>query len=164
MSLQMIMNIDGVTGESKSFAHKGWFDVESWNWGLTSGRKSSSDMQNDKTNMNEISVIKWIGIDSAGTRSLYAAGTVIPFVDFTIMPVVAKRTAQKRYLELHMEDVVIKSIITSGNNEDKMFKEHLTLIYDRIHFAYSQDELVRGEEVAPSDDDFRWNISGNKKW
>ena len=51
MALQMYMKMDGVLGDSKSYKHKGWADVLSWNWGMTSNRKLANDIDGDKTSL-----------------------------------------------------------------------------------------------------------------
>ncbi|MFT5133901.1 MAG: type VI secretion system secreted protein Hcp [Gammaproteobacteria bacterium] len=161
MPLQMMMKIDGVIGDSKSFKHKGWADILSWNWGLTSNRKSSQGVDGDKTNLNELSIIKVIGNDSSGIRLLFAQGKTIPNVEFSISPVVAKREPAKSYVDIKMENVVIKSIITGGGIDDDFFKEHITLLYEKIRFEYNRnigaDEKIR-------EPDFEWNVPDNAEW
>ena len=166
MSSQMYMKIDGVSGDSKSYQHKGWCEVMSWNWGMTSNRKTVNGVDGDKTNLNEISVIKSIGGDSAGIRSLFAQGKMIPSVEFCIIPVVAKRGIQTKYVDISMEDVVIKSIVTGGGIEDSFFKEHITLLFDRINFEYSNDPVrsVEGADSETVDNNFRWNVSASTEW
>ena len=70
MPLQMMMKIDGVSGDSKSFKHKGWAEILSWSWGLSSNRKSAQGVDGDKTTLNELSIVKAIGNDSSGIRLL----------------------------------------------------------------------------------------------
>jgi type VI secretion system secreted protein Hcp len=165
MSLVMHMRIDGVVGESSSFKHKGWVDVMSWNWGMTSNRKYSLPKDDVKTSLNEISVIKPIGIDSTEIRNLFAQGKVIPHVDFNIEPVAGKREAQKNYVNIKMEDVVIKSIVTGGGTEDKFFKEHVTFLFDRITFECNRPlQKSDDTEAAAKWNDFRWDVIANDKW
>ena len=111
MALQMMMKMDGVTGDSKSFKYKGWADIISWNWGMTSNRKSAQGNGEEKTSMNELSIIKAIGNDSSSIRLLFAKNQTIPTVDFSISPIVGKREIQKNYVNIAMEGVVIKSIV-----------------------------------------------------
>jgi len=166
MPLQMMMKIDGVSGDSKSFKHKGWADVLSWNWGLTSNRKLAEGADGDKTSLNELSIIKAIGNDSSGIRLLFAQGKRIPNVEFSISPVVAKREAAKSYVDITMENVMIKSIITGGGIEDDFFKEHITLLYEKIRFEYIRN--TRSSEGESSEKtrgpDFEWNVPDNTTW
>ena len=70
MPIQMMMKIDGVEGEARSFKHKGWADVLSWSWGMTSNRKLSEAIDGDSTSLNELSIVKAIASDSSGIRLL----------------------------------------------------------------------------------------------
>lgn len=167
MSLEFHIKIDGVEGEASSYKYKGWCEIFSWNWGMTSNRKSSKPSESDKTSMNELTVIKPIGIDSTQIRNLYALGEVIPSVKLIIAPVVGKREPQSNYVNIIMEDVMIKSIVTGGGFEDEFFKEHLVLIFDRITFECNKpmvDKNDEGSEKNEPDNDFRWDVKGNKKW
>lgn len=164
MALQMHMKIEGVSGDSKSFHHKGWCDVLSWNWGMTSNRKTASATEGDKTSLNELSIIKSVGIDSASIRSLYAQGKIIPSVDFSVIPAVGKREVQTKYLDIRMEDVLIKSIITSGDMEDNFFKEHISLLFDRVKFEYSLDPVRGDTDNLPVAKEFCWDVSANAEW
>ncbi len=166
MSLQMFIKIDGVEGGSKSYKYKGWSDVYSWNWGMTSNRKSSQKVDADKTSFNELSIIKPIGIDSTDIRMLYARGSDIANVELSIIPVVAKREPQTKYVHINLEDVVIKSIVTGGGVEDNYFKEHITFLFDRINFEYSDSE---GTGDAANDNNnrehnFSWDVPANTDW
>ena len=166
MALQMYMKMDGVLGDSKSYKHKGWADVLSWNWGMTSNRKLANDIDGDKTSLNELSIIKSIGVDSANIRLLYAQGKIIPSVELSITPSVGKREVQTKYVYIKMEDVLIKSIVTGGSTEDAFFKEHITLLFDRIRFEYSLDAVSLDDSPSDTDNDFdfEWNVPGNVEW
>jgi type VI secretion system secreted protein Hcp len=165
MSLQMNIKIDGVFGDSKTSNHKGWAEVLSWNWGMTSDRKNSQSNDNSKTSLNELSIIKFVGIDSMAMRLLYAKGEIISNVQLNIIPTTAKRQAASKYMNIKMEDVVIKSIVSGGNNEDKFFKEHITFLFDRVNFEYSKSKNPNDSNDKSSEDfDFAWNVPENMEW
>jgi type VI protein secretion system component Hcp len=163
MSLLMNMKMEGVTGESTSFKHKGWFEVISWNWGMSSNRKSAHD-DGARTSLNEISVIKPIGIESIDIRLLFAQGKTIPRIDFNILPVTGKREVQKNYVDIKMEDVIIKSIVTGGSTEDNFFKEHITFIFNSISFECNRPVADDGDVEEIVDHIFGWNVSDNAEW
>ena len=166
MSLQMNMRMEGITGESKSYSHKGWTDVLSWNWGMTSNRKLAHRDNGDKTSLNELSIIKAIGADSPEIRLCFAKGKIIPSVEFVIIPVVGKREKQSKYLHIKMEDVVIKSIVTGGSNEDSFFKEHITFLFDKIEFEYSKSGQAGSDGTAGESEEFNfeWDVPENSEW
>ena len=167
MSLQMYMKIAGVTGEANEYKHKGWSEILSWNWGMTSNSKTSNAGPERRTSMNEISVIKPIGIDSTSIRNLYALGEVISNINLNISYVTSKREGQKNYVSIIMEDVIIKSIVTGGGVEDNYFKEHITLSFDRVTFECNKpisNGDDSGNDKASMENDFRWNVIENIKW
>jgi type VI protein secretion system component Hcp len=80
---------------------------------------------------------------------------------------VGKREAQKNYVNIIMEDVIIKSVVTGGGIDDSFFKEHLTLVFDRITFECNRplnDGNDKDNETAGEGNDFRWDVIGNSKW
>ena len=98
MALQMFMKLDGVAGDTTNYEYKGWCDILSWNWGMTSNRRSTQVQGDDKTVLNEISVVKPLGVDSPVTRLLFAQGKHIPSVEFSVTPVLGKREGQGKYI------------------------------------------------------------------
>ena len=163
MPLEMHMKIDGVTGGLTGYKHKGWCDIISWSWGMTSNRKVINITENDKTSMNELSVIKVVGIDSPSIRLLFSQSKIIPKIEFNIIPSVGKKEVQTKYVDIVMENVIIKSIITSGGKEDSYFKEHIAFIFDKINFQCSNIRSENTEETTQKSD-FSWNITDNDIW
>lgn len=161
----MSMKIDGVMGASASPQHKGWSEVHSWSWGMSSNRKNTQITDQNTTALNEISIIKPIGIDSPDIRLLFAQGANIANVEFSITPVMGKREAQKKYVHMKLEGVVIKSIVSGGGIEDNFFKEHISLLFDKIRFEYSQSGPRNETGVSTNVDyDFGWDVLENKQW
>jgi len=165
MDLQMSMKIDGVIGSSKCTQHKGWSEVYSWNWGMSSNRKSVQVTNENKTSLNEISIVKPISIDSPDIRLLFAKGENISNVEFSITPVIAKREAAKKLLHMKLEGVMIKSIVSGGSIDDDFFKEHITLLFDKIQFEYSHGGPRSADgTIVFEDHDFAWDVLENKEW
>ncbi|HLB31591.1 MAG TPA: type VI secretion system tube protein Hcp [Gammaproteobacteria bacterium] len=166
MPLQMHMKMEGILGEAKIFKYKGWSEVLSWNWGMTSNRKLTQGSNGGKTAFDELSIIKPIGIDSAGIRLLFAQGSIIPSVEFSVTPAVGKREAATKYVYIKMEDVVIKSIVTGGSIDDNFFKEHITMLFDRIRFEYSRNAVIGNDnkDEMALDYYFGWKVPENLEW
>lgn len=134
---------------------------------MTSNRKSLKTGEDVNTTTNELTVINPIGIDSAQIRNLYALGEVIPSVQLIIAPIVGIREPQPNYVNIIMEDELIKSVVTDGGIEEEFYKEHLTIVFDRITFecnrpVKSKDDVDLNDTKL--DNDFRWDVMGNKKW
>jgi type VI secretion system secreted protein Hcp len=165
MDLQMSMKIDGVTGTSGDSEHKGWSEIHSWNWGMTSNRKSQAVNDDFKASLNEISVVKPLGIDSPDIRLLFARGDKIANVEISVTPVRAKRGPIKKLLHMKLESVVIKSIVSGGSMDDDFFKEHITMFFDKVDFEFSKAGARNDKgETEFIDHGFRWDVLENKEW
>ena len=117
--------------------------------------------------INEITVINPIGIDSTQILNLYALGEIIPSVNLIIVSIVGKRDPEANYINIIMEDALIKSVVTGGSLDEEFYKEQLTIIFDRITFECNRS--VKSKEDVDTNDttldnDFRWDVMGNKKW
>lgn len=166
MSVEMYLRLDGVSGGTKNYSYRGWSDVLSWHWELLSNRVLPHVSDADRTSFGEISITKPIGMDSTAVMLLYAQGKTIPSVELNVVPVVSKREAKLKYLAMHMENVLVKSIVTGGSTSEDSFNEHVVLIFNSIRFEYNLHTVATpGENDASSVDyQFSWDIERNKEW
>lgn len=160
MPVEMFLRMDGVTGESRNYQHKGWSDVLSWTWAFSSNRRLVRGDDHDNASFNEISLIKRIGRDSMDIMRIFAAREIVPHVEFNVLPVVSKKEAKQKYLHFYLEDVIVKSIVTGGSNEEDMFKERITLIFDRVRLEYNQHDAMH-PDLAAVDYVFGWDVRAN---
>ncbi len=163
MPVEMYLKLDGVTGGTRNFTYKGCADVTSWAWELESNRSTSQLSEGDKTAYRQISIVKRIGMDSPDIMSLFVQGKTIPFADLTVVPVVGKREAKQKYLAIHMEDVIVKSIVTGGNVVEEFFNETIMLLFGRVKLEFSVNASP-GTDVTGGEYKFAWNITQNREW
>ncbi|MBI2803133.1 MAG: type VI secretion system tube protein Hcp [Gammaproteobacteria bacterium] len=158
MAVEMFVRLDGITGGSRNYYHKGWADVLSWSWGLERVHGATGNMR-----MNELSLIKAIGVESPAMMTAFAEGKPIKQVDLSIVPVVGKRDAQQKYVAITLEDVLIKSITTGGSAEESFFRENLTLCFGKIKYEYHQyaDVGSDGGAGTPKSFAFGWDVAAN---
>ncbi len=164
MAVDMFLKLDGVTGGSKNYSYKGWSDVNSFGWGMVSNRSSSAVTDKDMTSFREISISKRISTDSAAIMLLYAQGKTIDFAELKVLPQTTKKSDKPKYLTLHMEDVLVKSIITGGESSEDFFNEKIILLFSRVKYEYDapvnlsvQDTGEKAEYI------FDWDIVNNKE-
>jgi len=129
MALEMFLRIDDVTGGTANYSHRGWGDVLSYSWLLTRDPQAATGVR-----MNEISLVKPVGIESTALMTLFAAQTTIKTAELSVIPTVGKRDVPMKYLTLAMEEVVITSISTGGGIDENVFKETLTLQFARVKY------------------------------
>lgn len=160
MSVEIFIKLDGITGESKNYYHKGWSEVSSWAWGMA----NNVDTQG-KPVFKELAFTKRIGIDSTDMMLHFAQAKLIKNVEFSIVPIMAKREAKLKYLSMQMEDVLIKSITTGGSAEDDRFNEDILLSFSKVSFEYSFNIQATHDTTASSvDHKFGWDIGMNQEW
>ena len=96
----------------------------------------------------------------------FAQSKQIKKVEFVITPIVAKKEAKLKYLTMHMEDVLIKSIATGGDISEGHFVENISLCFSKIKFEYSYNIAPTQDKPGGSstDYDFGWDIMANQEW
>ena len=145
MAVEIFLRMDGVTGGSQNYGHKGWAELLSWRWDLDRAPDQLTALAARALHMNEISLVKTVGVDSAALMGLFAGGTVIKTAEINIVPVVGKRDAQQKYIAITLEEVLIKSISTGGSLEESVFQERITLIFSKVKY-----EFHHYAEIGPS--------------
>ena len=153
--------MDGIQGHSKNFAFKDASAINEFSWGMLSNRKSAKIIESDITAFREITVSKQISVDSAAIMQHYAQGKIISSADITVLPVALKREAQKKYLKIHMEDVLVKSILTGGDNTQDFFDEKITLLFGKVKFEYNYNPPMNEKTALTQEFSFSWDIANN---
>jgi len=164
MSVEIYLKLDGIAGGSRNFAFKGCTDITSWAWEMDSNRNTSELSENDKTACRQISVVKRIGMESPDIMAHYMKGKVIPYANLTAIPLVSKREARQKYLSIHMEEVLIKSIMTGGNATEEFFNETLVLLFGRVRTEFTVNPAIGSDVSTATDYSFAWDIAHNRDW
>ena len=161
MAVEMFLRLDGITGGSRSYHHKGWSDLLSWRWGLDRAPGADAALH-----MNEIILIKPVGMESSALMTLFAERKLVKAAEIHVVPVVGKRDAQQKYLALTLEGLLIKSIMTGGTAEDSVFSENITCTFDKVKFEFNQyaDAGPDGGAQKAESYIFGWDIAANKAW
>lgn len=161
MSVDIVMKIDGIKGESQldGFKNEG-IDVLSWSWGMTQsgtthmGRGAGSG----KVNVSDITFSKYV--DKATTDMLKActSGRHIPKAELFVRK--AGGDAPVDYLKLEMNTVLISSYNTGGSSDglDRV-QETFTFNFKEFTVTYTEQN-EQGGKVGSTD--VGWNIAENK--
>jgi type VI secretion system secreted protein Hcp len=162
MALEMFLKVDGVEGGTRNYQHKGWADMLSWNWNL---QRQAAAGEQACTGMNQITILKAIGRESAALLRLFVEQTPIKAVEISVMPVVGKRELLQKYLSIVMRDVRINAMRTDGEAEESFFRERLVLEFEKIKYEiFHHTASVPNSGSASADSEnfvFAWDLSAN---
>ena len=161
MALEIFLRIDGITGSTRNFAFKGCADVLSWSWDLVHTNPEANSYEN--VEMNKISIVKRIGTDSPALMKLFAEQTTSKTAELTALPIIGKREAKQKYLNIILEDVMVKSIRAGGNIEEDLFSETILLQFGKMNYEYHQYTTASqmGTAATESSHAFGWDIAAN---
>jgi type VI secretion system secreted protein Hcp len=161
MAMEMFLRMDGITGASSNYAHKGWADIHSWQWEMSRSRKATNDGPRETLNMNRISIVKPVGIDSPMMMKFLAERTVVEKAQISVIPAVGRREKQQKYIEIVLHNVLIQSIDTGADVEQVKSRETVVLVFGKVEYEYFH---TAGTEAgaAPSSTEtqsFKWDLS-----
>jgi len=157
MAVDIILNIEGVTGESKIKGFEGKIDILSWNWGLT----NSGDMHtgtgggSGKVDVHDISLSKYI--DKATPALIKACCTGNHFNKATLVVRKAGGDAVE-YLKIELDKVLISNINSGAGGGDDRIMEDLSLNFAKYKLTYTPQ---KDDGTADAPIVLGWDIEGN---
>ncbi len=159
MSTEIFLRLDGLEGASRNYAHKGWIELRSWQWGLQRIRKAAPDGKGSREmlNMNRITVTKPLSIDTPLLMDLMLKRTPCAG-EISAIPQVAKRQAAPKILGMSFESTVIQSIETGMDTAQEEQVETLVLYFNQVKFEYhlNTKEVIGGAEASSETNYFEW--------
>ena len=165
MALEMFLKIDGVDGGTRNYQHKGWADILSWNWNLERLPEDLAAAAEPCARMNQITILKAIGKESAALLRLFVDQTPIKSIEISVIPVVGKREALLKYMSIVMQDVRIISMRTDGEAEENFFRERLILEFGKIKYEvyhHTAGDPNDGAATAVVENyTFEWDMTTN---
>jgi len=125
----VILKIDGITGESTVEGHEGEIDIITYSWNLSHNYSST----NGTLNVGPIIVIKYI--DRASPILNYRLVTGYPFEEATLN--FSKTGEYFEFLEIKMYNVRISKVSHGGMANDFRFTESVSLVFDKVCYSYT---------------------------
>jgi len=157
MAVDIILNIEGVTGESKIQGFEGKIDILSWNWGLT----NSGDMHmgtgggSGKVDVHDISLSKYIDKATPALIRACCNGSHFNKADLVVRKAGGNAV---EYLKIELEKVLVSNINSGGGGGDDRIMEDLSLNFAQYKLTYTPQE---DDGTAGSPIELGWNIEGN---
>jgi type VI secretion system secreted protein Hcp len=156
-SVQILLKISGVYGESIIAGHEGEIDVLAWRWGAT----QSGTMHvgggggSGKVNVEDLSLTKLVDKASIGLLRSCFNGS---HFDEAILTVRKSGENPHDYLVITMSDVLVTSINTGESAAADIITENVTFNFAKVKVSYTP---LDAEGNSGSAIEFTWNIEKN---
>ena len=134
-AVDYFLKLDGIEGESTSDRHKGWIDVLSWSWGVSSATSSGagSGARVGKSCPTDVALTKLVDKATPPLIGGAAGGTVIPNAILIGMRAGEK---QQEFLKVEMKNVFVSSYSTGGSGGGDTPVDSVALKFDSMTVSY----------------------------
>lgn len=140
----IVLQVEGVEGESQLPGHEGWIAVERLAWNLTKGRKavatSSTGDGNSGFPVNTISMIKEVDKSSPKIAEAVCKGAVIPRARFEFLTIGAGESLVRLY-QVMLENVFVSSYSVEGGVGAVRPRERVSLDFEKVAWTYTELSL-----------------------
>jgi len=159
MAVDILLDIDGIGGESQIKGFEGQIDVLSWNWGMVQSGTThlGKGGGGGKVAVNDITFSKYVDEATPKLIKLCTTGAHKPKATLTVRK--AGGDSPVDYLKIEMNTVMISSYNTGGANDglDRV-QETISLNFAKFTVTYTpQDESGAGAGADP----FAFDIAQN---
>ncbi len=158
MAVDILLDIEGVTGESKIQGFENKIDILSWNWGLT----NSGDMHSGggggsgKVDVHDLSLTKYIDKSTPTLTKSCSNGNHFPKAMLTVRK--SGGDAPVEYLTLEMKKVLVTGIHSGGGAGDDRIMEDIVLNFAEYKFSYKPQ---KDDGTAEAPIDFGWSMEAD---
>lgn len=162
MANEIFLRIDGVTGASKNYTHRGWADIRTWQWSFERSRKTTQEGPRESTSLNRIIVTKPVGFESPMIMKLFADRTIVESAQISVVPAVGKREAQQKQIGITLNQVLIQSIDTGATTDADGYDEKITLYFAKVKYEYFHysGAVQGGADATSKSHAFEWQTAG----
>jgi type VI secretion system secreted protein Hcp len=158
MAMDILLKLDGVTGESKIADHEKEIDVLSWSFGATQSGSShvGGGAGSGKVNVQDIHITKYLDAASSTLFRFCCNGKHIAKGTLTV-----RKAGEKpvNYLTIDFDEIIITSITGGGSGGEDRLTENISLNFAKFKFEYfTQEDTGTKGKSAP----LTWDIAANK--
>jgi type VI secretion system Hcp family effector len=134
-AVDMFLQIQGIDGEATTATHKGWIEVQSWDWGVAQAAGAGAGGGATISRLTgHVSIVK--PIDKA-TPLLFKHcndGTVLPLATVEL----ARGGGGPTYMHYELKNVIVSSLTHGDLNGDGIPDEEIKLDFNGIKLTYTQ--------------------------
>ena len=145
----IFLKLEGISGESKDYAHPSEINVVDWSWGI------SNTIPTDAASLTCLSLTKYADTATPLLMKMCAGGGPITTAALTVRyggksPVV--------FLHITMTDVLVSSVATGGPGSDDRLTEKVKLTFSEVNVTYTP---LSGP-LPKTNYGFIWNTTKNE--
>ncbi|MDR2091768.1 MAG: type VI secretion system tube protein Hcp [Azoarcus sp.] len=156
MSHEIFVKIEGITGESKQAAHKGWVDVLDFSYSVTQSASMHTGGGGGvgKADFGPVSFSHYLDVASPNLFKYCASGKHIPTVIFSICKVGG---GSQEFARVVLTDVIVANVSPGGASGGGM-TETVALSYSKIETKVREQNTdgSMGREVEGN-----WDVKQN---
>jgi len=161
MAMDIFINLGAsIKGESRDKVQgpKGDVDVLAWSWGMSQSGTTHTGGGGGagKANFQDLSFTKYIDSSTNALMVALATGKHIPEVKLLVRK--AGEAAQKEYILITMNEVMVTSLSTGGSGGEDRLTENVTLNFAKVTFGYTPQTK---EGTLAGVKTFMWDIAEN---
>ena len=159
MAIEMFVRFDGVTGQvTRNFQHRGWAELSGFSWAADRVRVQRQSGTGQALRLNEITLVKPVGVDSPALMQHFVAGTRIASADISVVSEGAKRDNPHKLIAIHLRGVLIRSITAEAG--DGGFRETVVVRFAQVRYVVNAPyDPAAGTRPAVAGYTFDWDPS-----
>ena len=155
----ILIKLDGVTGDSAVKGHEKEIDALSWSWGAsnTGSAGISGGARAGKTQFSALTITKRVDSSSPRLFQSVSAGEHIRTLNLSVLK--SGGRAGGAYIKIRLTDVLITSVTTTGNNS-AFPTEEVKFDFSKCEFSYvpMKPDGSFGAEIKMG-----WDLAKNQK-
>jgi type VI secretion system secreted protein Hcp len=156
-SVDILLKMDGIDGESVIYGHEGEIDVLAWSWGATQSGSMhvGGGSGAGRVSVQNLSLTKYVDKASIDLLRACFTGTHVPEAILTV-----RKSGKDAldYMEITMSPVLVTSVSTGGSSGDERLTENVTLNFAKVKVSYTPQNADGRADAAIV---FTWNIEHN---
>jgi type VI secretion system secreted protein Hcp len=158
-SMDIVLKVDGIDGESLIQDHEGEIDVLAWSWGATQSVSmvGGGGAGAGKVNVEDLSLTKYVDKASIDLLRTCFSGAHLREATLTVRKAGMGMDALD-YMVITMSPVLVTSVSPGGNGGDDRLTENVTLNFAKVTVSYTPQKDDGSGDAAI---DFTWSIEKN---
>ncbi len=160
MSVDVYMKVEKVKGESTDAKHKDWFELLSFNIGVSqpvTGISAAGGLTAGKADFQDFCAVKTLDSATPILSIFCAGGEHIPKVEVDLCTVIKGK--QHVFMKYILEKCLLTSVTASGTNGDDRPLENLCIAYSKITWKYSPFD---NDGATGGSTDRTWNLGSHE--